>query len=542
MRILSGLFLLVIFQIPFGIWAQSYTLEDTLRGRITAERMWWDLLHYNLSVTVDVEGRFISGVNEVRYRVLSSGGVMQIDLQEPMLLESAEQDGRFLSWERRGRNAWFIRMPEGQVVGTERVLRLQFSGKPREARRAPWDGGFSWSRTPSGRPFVATSCQGLGASVWWPCKDHMYDEPDSMRIAVRVASGLTDVSNGRLRSVTLHADSSRTFVWAVVNPINNYGVNVNIAPYVHFSDTLMGELGVLDLDFYVLPEHLERARVHFRQVGETIRALEYWYGPYPFYADGYKLVEVPYLGMEHQSSVTYGNGFRNGYRGTDLSGTGWGLKWDFIIVHETGHEWFANSITYKDMADMWIHESFTSYAEGLFTEYYYGREAGFAYLRGLRRNIENKEPIIPDYEVNAEGPIDMYYKGSNLLHTLRQCVDNDSVWRSVLRGLNREFYHRTVTTAEVEAYISRVSGHDFSRVFDQYLRRAALPRLEYRLRRGRLSYRWVGCVSGFDMPLRVTVGGRRMWLQPREAWNHLRVGSGEVVIDPDFYLLSTRRG
>src|SRR5690606_7352637 len=253
----------------------------------------------------------------------------------------------------------------------------------------PWDGGFSWKKDDNGNDFVATSCQGLGASVWWPNKDHMYDEVDSMLISVRVPKALMEVSNGQLRGVEDHKDGTNTYHWFVNNPINNYGVNVNIGDYVHFSEDYNGEKGILKMDYYVLKYNLEKAKQQFKDAPRMMEAFEHWFGPYPFYEDGYKLVEVPYLGMEHQSSVTYGNGFENGYLGRDLSGTGWGLKFDFIIIHESAHEWFANNITYKDIADMWIHESFTAYAESIFVEYFYGKKAGAEYVIGTRRGIQN---------------------------------------------------------------------------------------------------------------------------------------------------------
>ncbi|MEO6038974.1 MAG: M1 family metallopeptidase, partial [Saprospiraceae bacterium] len=414
-----GLFQAVLAQAPV------FTHDDTLRGSITPQRAWWDLSFYNLKVKVDPRAKTISGSNEIRYKVLQANQVLQIDLQPPLQIERIEQDGQVLTADRQGRNAYFIRLQKPQPVGSQQSLTIWYSGQPQVARRAPWDGGFSWSQDQSGQPFVATSCQGLGASVWWPCKDHMYDEPDSQAISITVPQGLMDVSNGRLRRTTDNPDGTRTFDWFVTNPLNNYGVNVNIANYSHFADTLQGEKGVLSLDYYVLPENLEKAKIQFQQVKLMLRAFEHWFGPYPFYEDGYKLVEVPYLGMEHQSSVTYGNQYRNGYLGHDLSGTGWGLKWDFIIVHESGHEWFANNVTYRDIADMWVHEGFTNYSESLYTEFYFGKEAGAAYVRGCRTNIENRQPIISTYGVNSEGSTDMYYKGGNMLHTIRQIIDND---------------------------------------------------------------------------------------------------------------------
>lgn len=521
-----------------------FTKDDTLRGSITPQRAWWDLTFYNLKVKVNPAEKSISGSNEIRYKVLTPGKELQIDLQPPLTLERAEQNGQPLEIVRQGKNAYFINLKKDQPAGSLQSVTVWYSGKPREARNAPWDGGFSWSKDDKGQPFVATSCQGLGASVWWPCKDHAYDEPDSQAIEVTVPSNLMDVSNGRLLQTSDNGDGTRTFKWFVKNPINNYGVNVNIAEYTHFADTLRGEKGVLTLDYYVLPKNLDKAKKQFEQVKPMLRAFEHWFGPYPFYEDGYKLVEVPYLGMEHQSSVTYGNKYLNGYLGMDLSGTGWGKKWDFIIIHESGHEWFANNITYRDIADMWVHESFTNYSEGLYTEYMFGKEAGAEYIRGCRRNIENKSPIVGLYGVNNEGSGDMYYKGGNMLHTIRQIVNDDEKWRSILRGLNRDFYHQTVDGAQVEAYISQHSGKNLQKVFDQYLRNTEIPVLELRRKKGKVEYRWTNCVAGFDMPVKVTLSsGNYEFIYPTTEWKSspCKLGKREdISVDENFYIFSKK--
>lgn len=523
-----------------GLRAQMFAADDSIRGSITAERAWWDLTFYHLKVSVDPASRTINGSNEIRYKVLQAGQQMQVDLQPPLVMDRVEQDGKPLAFTKKGRNAYIVSLQKPQTIGHAESITVWYNGKPLEAANAPWDGGFSWSKDAKGNPFVATSCQELGSSVWWPCKDHMYDEPDSQAIDITVPGNLMDVSNGRLRGVVDNPDGTRTFRWYVSNPINNYGVNVNIGNYVHFSDTLNGEKGLLDLAFYVLPENLEKAKVQFKQAKEMLRAFEHWFGPYPFYEDGYKLVEVPYLGMEHQSSVTYGNGFKNGYRGMDYSGSGWGKKWDYIIIHESGHEWFANNITYNDIADMWVHESFTTYSECLFTEYYYGKEAGAEYMRGCRKMIQNRKPIVGNYGVNNPGSGDMYPKGANMLHTIRQVVDNDVLWREILRGLNRDFYHQTVDGAQIEAYLSQKSGKNLQKVFDQYLRHTNLPVLEYKIRKGKLAFRWMDCVDGFDMPVKVALEpGVFTFIHPTTDWQSVKYkgsAKGGLDVDRNFYI------
>lgn len=518
----------------------NFTRQDTLRGSITPERVWWDLTYYHLDIKVNPGKKYISGKNTIQYKVLENNSVMQIDLQPPLKITKAVQNNKELDIRHDG-NAHFITLKDPQNTNDINNIDVHYEGHPKEAVNAPWDGGFSWKKDNKGNDFIATSCQGLGASVWWPCKDHMYDEVDSMLISVNVPSKLMDVSNGRLRSVEQYEDT-KTYHWIVKNPINNYGVNINIGDYAHFSEVFDGENGNLDMDYYVLKDNLEKAKVHFKDAPKMMKAFEHWFGPYPFYKDGYKLVEVPYLGMEHQSSVTYGNKYMQGYLGRDLSDTGWGLKFDFIIIHESGHEWFANNITYIDIADMWIHESFTNYSESLFVEYYYGKEAGAEYVIGTRKDIQNDRPIIGYYHVNTEGSGDMYPKGGNMLHTLRQLVEDDEKWRQILRGLNRTFYHQTVTTQQIENYMSEKTGIDLTEFFNQYLRTIKIPTLEYKIEHKELKYHWTNIVKKFDMPILVTINGKEQWIYPNAEWKSIPLNSNNASfeINPNFYIYVKR--
>lgn len=528
----------IAFFISIGAKAQKiFTRQDTLRGSITKERAWWDVKYYHLDIKVNPADSTITGSNTIRYQVLQENNRMQIDLQNPMEIYKVIQYGEQLKYKREG-NAFFIELIAPQKSGDIKELTVFYGGKPKIAVNPPWDGGITWKKDNNGKPFIASSCQGLGASVWWPNKDHMYDEVDDMLISVNVPKNLTDVSNGRLQSVIDMKDGTKTFSWYVSNPINNYGVNINIGDYTSFSETYKGEKGDLDCDYYVLRDNLDKAKIQFKDVPRMLKAFEHWFGPYPFYEDSYKLVEAPYLGMEHQSSITYGNGFKNGYLGRDLSGTGWGLKFDFIIIHESGHEWFANNITYKDMADMWIHESFTNYSESLFIEYYYGKEAGAEYERGLRKTIKNDKPIIGKYNVNDEGSSDMYNKGGNMLHTLRQIVNDDEKWRTILRGLNSTFYHQTVTTKQIEDYLSQAVGIDLSTFFNQYLRDIRIPTLEYYFKDNNLAYRWTNYVPGFNMPVKATLNGKEQWLKPQAEWTNFPQITKDlkVEVNKDFYV------
>ena len=532
---MKKLFLTIcLILVAIGISAQEFTEQDTLRGSITPERAWWDLSYYHLDIEVKPDEKFISGSNLVGYYVLEEKKVLQIDLQPPLQIEKVTQDGKSLKVTSNG-NAHFIKLRKKQKKGAYNELIIHYSGHPKEAVRAPWDGGFSWKKDGNGKHFVATSCQGLGASVWWPNKDHMYDEVDSMAMSVKVPKGLINISNGRLRKVD---QDTNTYHWFVTNPINNYGVNVNIGDYVHFGEKYKGENGILDMDYYVLRDNLEKAKEQFRQAPMTMRAFEYWFGPYPFYEDSFKLVEVPYLGMEHQSSVTYGNQYQNGYLGRDLSGSGWGLLFDFLIIHESGHEWFANNITDIDIADMWVLEGFTSYSENLYLDYHFGTKASEEYVIGLRKNIQNDIPVIGPYGVNKEGSGDMYYKGSNMLHNIRQLVDDDEKWRQILRGLNKDFYHQTVSSAQIEQYLIDKTGIDLSSIFDQYLRTTMIPKLEYGYEEGIVKYRYTNVVAGFKMPIRLLIGEAFEWVTPSAEWQTTTIEGdlGTVRVDKNFYI------
>ncbi len=513
---------------------KNYTHQDTLRGSITPERSWWNLTYYDLEVSVNPETKTIFGHNTVHYEVIEENKSLQIDLQPPMLITKVTQNGEVLEIINDG-NAHFIQLKELQKLNSNQSITVHFEGKPKEAKNAPWDGGFSWKKDKNGTDFIATSCQGLGASVWWPNKDHMYDEVDSMQIKVAVPKHLTAVANGRLKNIT-KSQNTATYTWFVSNPINNYGVNINIGDYAHFSEIFQGEKGDLDMDYYVLKHHLEKAKTQFLDAPKMMKAFEHWFGPYPFYEDSFKLVEVPYLGMEHQSSVAYGNQFKKGYLGRDLSGTGWGLKFDFIIIHESGHEWFANNITNVDIADMWIHEGFTAYSENLFLDYYYGKKASAEYVIGTRKRIRNDRPIIGDYNVNSEGSSDMYYKGANMIHMLRQLTKDDEKWRGILRKLNANFYHQTVTTQQIETFLSKEIGLKLNPFFNQYLRDTRIPVLEYSIENNVMFYRWNNVVDGFDMPVEIESNNEIQWLYPTETWQTTIVKSPKITIDEDYYI------
>jgi aminopeptidase N len=524
----------------------AFTHADTLRGSFTTpQRSWWDVTFYDLHVAVTPSDSSIRGYNSITYRVLKPAQELQVDLMVPLVVDSMVQDGKAVKFRRDG-NVFLATLVSLQRSGTSRTLTVYYHGKPQPAKRPPWDGGFSWKTDSLGATWIVTTDQGMGASVWWPNKDTQADEPDSQRVAITVPDPFVNVSNGRLRSVVHHGDGTSTYEWFATNPINNYAIALAIGKYDHWSELYQGERGLLTMDFWPLAYHMDAARRQWVQVRPMLQCFEHWFGPYPWYEDGYKLVEVSNNGMEHQSAIAYGNGFANGYRGRESSGTGLGMKWDFIIVHESAHEWFGNNITTKDLADMWVHESFANYAEGLYTECLFGKQAGADYIVGNRRGVRNDRPIVPEYGVNAKGSDDMYPKGGEMLHTIRQIVSDDNKWRGILRGLNKTFWHQTVMARQVEDYISTEAGTDLSRVFEQYLTTTKVPVLEYAVEHGTVRFRWANVVPGFNMPLRVHLAGDAYeWVHPTEQWQTAKFSlpaATDFRVDVNFYVESRNVG
>ena len=523
---------------------KGFTRQDSLRGTITPERAWWDVTSYRVGVNPDPVTRAIEGKCEIQFRVLNPGSRMQIDLQEPMQISVAylTKEER-LPFQRDG-NVYYIQFPKQLDKGSLHTITFVFHGNPKIAARPPWDGGWIFTKDSLGRPWMSVACQGLGASVWYPCKDHQSDEPDSAFINVAIPDTLVAVSNGRFLGKESFSAGMMTYRWAVKNPINNYNIVPYIGKYKSWNETYDGEKGKLDCEYWVLDYNLEKAKEQFKQVQPMLKCFEHWFGPYPFYEDGFKMVQSPHLGMEHQSAIAYGNRFQNGYLGKDLSASGWGNKWDFIIIHEAAHEWFGNNITTNDLADMWVHEGFGAYSETIYTGCQFGKEAGNDYLVGVRKGIRNDIPIIGHYGVNQEGSGDMYPKAASMLHTIRQIINNDEKFRQILRGLNSTYYHKTVNTKDVEAYMSREAGIDFSKIYDQYLRTVQIPVLEYKLSPRSVNYRWANCIDGFDMKVKVKLNGEREeWIQPSNNWKTLNVNGFDgksFAVDRNFYVTSKK--
>jgi aminopeptidase N len=523
-----------------GVPKETFRRADSLRGNLTPLRTCYDIDYYHLDVKFDIGDKFISGSNLFKFTAVQDFIKLQFDLFANLKVEKVVYKGHELPYTREY-NAVFVTFPEIIKKSSKDEFTVYYSGHPTIAKQAPWDGGIVYAKDSLGNPWVATACQGVGASIWWPNKDHQYDKVDSALISISCPDTLQDVSNGRLRKVTDLKDGYTRYDWFVANPISNYDIEANISKYKHFDDTYDGEKGKLTLDYWVLTYNLEKAKKQFGEnVKDMLKAFEYWFGPYPFYEDGYKLVETPYLGMEHQSGTAYGNHYQNGYLGRDQSGTGWGLKWDYIIVHESGHEWFGNNITSKDLADMWIHESFTTYSEALFVESRYGKQAGQEYVNGTRFLIKNNSVIVGPYNVNKEGSqgsIDMYYKGENLLNMIRTIINDDEKWRSILRGLNNVFYHKTVTYNDIVDYISDKAGKNLNPVFDQYLKHKHIPVLNFMFMKGKLYCRWMADVKDFNMPVKVRIkGGEYKFITPTTSFTPVDInGATKDNIEVDTF-------
>jgi len=543
----NSLLILAFVLISFSAMAQlgspkeTFTRADSLRGNLTPLRTCYDIGYYHLNVKFDIGNKFISGSTLFKFTTVQDFTKLQFDLFANLKVEKVVYKGRELPYTREF-NAVFVTFPKTIKKGSKDEFIVYYSGNPTIAKHAPWDGGIVYAKDSIGNPWVATACQGVGASIWWPNKDQQADEVDSILITISAPTGLKDVSNGRLRKVTDLGDGYTRFDWFVSNPINNYDVEANIGDYTHFSDSYNGEKGKLTLDYWVLPYNLEKAKKQFgANVKPMLKAFEHWFGPYPFYEDGYKLIETPYLGMEHQSGTAYGNHYINGYyengHGKDWSLTGLGLTWDYIIVHESGHEWFGNNITSKDIADEWIHEGFTDYSESLFVESIDGKQAGQEYVNGCRSAIVNDKPIVGPYNVNKEGSEDMYFKGAALMNMLRTIINDDEKWRSILRGLNKTFYHQTVDYDDITGYITKQSGIDLSTVFDQYLHYASLPVLEFAERKGKLYGRFTGCVKDFTMPVRIRIkGGQYQFMTCNTRFKPLKIdGASKDNIEVDTF-------
>lgn len=530
-------------QLGAGI-PEKFTRKDSLRGTLSSIRNNYDVTFYNLDIKIDLEKKYISGFNEITFLALDNISTIQVDLFENMKVNKIEFENKSLSFKRE-HNAIFINFNKSINKGAVSKIKIHYEGNPMIAKRAPWDGGFVFKKDKNGNPHIGVACQGTGASLWWPNKDHQSDEPDSMAINISSPGLYDEVSNGRLRSKKDLGNGYTRFEWFVSEPINNYNVSVNIAKYYHWTETYTSKVDgeLLTLDYYVLEDDKEKALKQFEQVKPMMDAFEKRFGKYPFYKDGYKLVQTPYLGMEHQSCVAYGNQYKNGYMGFDLSGSGEGMKFDYIIIHETAHEWWGNSITSYDIADMWIHEGFGQYSEVVYLEELYGKESAIKYLNGIKKGIGNNEPVIGPYGVNKEGSGDMYPKGALFLNTLRNYINDDAIWWDIIKSIQSEYYHKNISTEDVLALMNKKSGKDLTPIFDQYLRFSNLPELIISSKSENnnliVSYQWKADVTSFNLPMDITVNGKTERIFPTtsaQQKTYSNVNTDKINVDKDkFY-------
>jgi aminopeptidase N len=527
--------LIAVFPSPV-LEAQGNRAE-TLRGEYGPYRANNDLLFYRLDIRVDPEKKFLSGKNTIRFRMLKDDTRIQLDLAPNLNVDKILLDTRALKYERE-LNAVFVDFPETLKAGRVVSIDFHYSGVPQETGRF---GGITFRKDPAGRHWINTSCEGPGASVWWPNKDQWRDEVERMELRVAIPNDLVDVSNGRFAGKTDLGDGYTRWDWIVQYPINNYNVSMNIGHYTHFTD----RLGDMQLDFYVLPENLEKARKQFVQTKSMLEAFQKFFGQYPFKKDGYKLIEAPYSGMEHQSAVTYGNRFANGYLERDWTGVGVSLKFDFIIIHESAHEWFGNSVSAADVSDMWIHEGWATYLECLYVEHAFGYDDALKYINGYKARVQNRAPIITPRGLHRSPPQDMYFKGALFLHTLRNVVNDDSRWWKLIRDFYERFEYRNIMTEDVIQFFNEKTKMDLTPLFDQYLRHTAIPTLELKFdeARGSVSYRWIADAKGFAMPVRVGKKGQWQILQPAADWKTMPTSlkRDEFEVAADLYYVNVTR-
>jgi aminopeptidase N len=530
------LFFLIVFQ---NTYAQTFTRKDSLRGSLRPERTCYNVVHYDLNIKIDPDEKSIVGYNDISFLVVENTNKIQVDLFENMAVDSIVCDSKKLNYQREF-DAVFIDLGQTLQKDSQQKIRFYYSGKPIVAKHAPWDGGFVFSKDDNGKPWIGVAVQGIGASLWFPVKDSQTDEPDhGATIRIAVPNGLMDVSNGRFIGSEDLKNGYTRWDWEVRNPINSYDITANIADYAHIHDNYKG----LDLDYYVLRDNEQKARQHFKEVKPMMDCFQTKFGTYPFADDGYKLVETPYLGMEHQSAVAYGNKYNMGYMGNDLSGTGIGLLFDFITVHESGHEWFGNSITSSDVADMWIHEGFTCYTESVFLECNFGFDKAMTYINGLKKNVVNDQPIIGQYGVANEGSGDMYYKGALMLNTIRNIINDDAKWWKLILDYSNTFRHRIINTVTVIDFFNKQSGIDLTPVFNQYLRYKNIPVLELRNKQNKLEYRWQTDEPNFKMPIEFLIEGQRVRVNATNDWQTLEESkkSATFLIETERFFIRTKQ-
>ena len=548
LRLLIFVLTLILFNaIGFGqkpyFQNKKFTLKDSLRGSLRPERTCYDVINYDLNIKVELEEKTIMGFVKVNFVAKEDFEWLQIDLDSTLNIYKIDYNQIELKYTRIG-DAIFVQFPKIKK-GHQHFFRVYWSGKIREAKNAPWDGGFVWDKDANGNHWVGVACEGDGASIWWPCKDHLSDEPDSMSISISVPNGYQAISNGNLISETNFGDSHTKFTWNVSYPINTYNVTMYIGKYEHFRDVYTAADGEkLALDYYVLPENLSKAKKHFEQVKGMLACYEKYLDKYPFWNDGFALVEAPYLGMEHQSAIAYGNKYKRGYLGGRNPK---GIDFDYIIIHESGHEYFGNSVSCSDHAEMWLHESFTTYLESVYVECTYSYDEMLRYINNQRFQIFNSEPIVGPKDVNYLDGQDNYFKGSWILHTLRNVIDDDAKWWAMFKGFYLQQKLKITTTEDFIRYVNKYTCNDFGAFFEQYLFNADIPTLEYQIEpldKDSISvrYRWKADVSDFAMPVKVGNKKKYLTIYPKVGeWQSEKIACSidDFSVAEELYLINT---
>lgn len=535
--VLAFIFLSLVFT-GFG---QTVDEATKLLGELTPIRENFDVQHYDLSVAIDIENQSITGQNVITYKAVEDINEIQVDLQEPLQVESITRDGNPLTFEKKF-NSYFVSLGREIQEGSTDSITVKYSGKPKAAVSPPWDGGFVWETDSLGQPWVGVACEGEGASVWWPNKDHLSDEPDlGVKTSFRVPSNLKAIGNGKMINTEEHDDGTTTYTWKTVHPIDNYNVTVNIGDYVNYTDFYQRPIppqqpGLgqqqrvkppsLDVDYYILSYHVDQAKQHFSFVEDVIGTFEFVFGPYPFYEDGFGIVETPYLGMEHQGAIAYGNNFEQGYRGQLVKPY---IEFDYLFVHETAHEWWGNNISVKDRADIWIQEGFASYADAIYVVSSYGFKAYLEYMDYYRSQVRNQEPVVGEYDINHDIPGDAYYKTALMLNTLSQLIESNQDWIGIMQKAQQQFRAPyTVTGQEFRDFLTEESGIELTAFFQQYLDTTMIPKLQMKLVKDDgdefLIYRWTNVVDGFDMPVQLEYAQyKQKWIYPEQDWKKVEL-------------------
>ena len=486
----------------------KYTDENILLGEMTKYRDCFDVYYYDLSVELDPSNELLMGTVEIHSKAQKDFDRFQIDLHSNFQIEGITDKitGESLNYTREERAIYIDNTRKKDESFT---IEVRYSGKPVKAKKAPWKGGFVWKKDKERNPWVGVACETDGASIWWPLKDHTSDEPDSMRMHYTVPEGLIAVGNGRFEG-EVASEHLTTFNWFVSYPINTYNVTVYVGDFKMLKDEYIGISGEkLELTHYVLERNYEKAKKHFQQVHPMLKIYEQKFGEYPWFNDGFKLIESPYEGMEHQTAIAYGNGYKN-----DIDPVT-----DYILLHELAHEWWGNSITAKDLADVWLQEGFATYAEALYFEEKNGKDKYDQHLYFNKIFIKNKYPVVGEKNrrwFHFRKSSDAYVKGAWVLQSLRVQMENDSLFFDIIKSFYDRHKYKIVESNDFIEIVNEKTGEDYQWFFNQYLYNNFAPEFEYGVSlSGSLYYRWNNVSEDFDkLKVRMKSQGKIIELSP----------------------------